>query len=239
MAKTRARFARLSVSTTLAKLKRSRPLNHDVFINCPFDADYTQCFEAILFVVCIAGYSVRCALEDDDAGDVRFDKLCRLIEASDRSIHDLSRTSPSAEGLPRFNMPFELGLMMGAKKFGGRRQRRKRAVIMVKERFVMPKFLSDLAGNDPAAHGDNPHRVIAIIRDHLEFSRDGTRLPGAQKLAKQFSKFKSDLPKLAAAQYLELNELDPYANYRDYLDLVLSYCQTVAEKAREAYLTKR
>ena len=34
----------------------------------------------------IGGYEPRCALEDSDAGDIRFDKLCRLIAESDHII---------------------------------------------------------------------------------------------------------------------------------------------------------
>jgi len=42
--------------------------------------------------VMVSGYKVRCALEDDDAANIRFDKLRRLIRESPRTIHDLSRT---------------------------------------------------------------------------------------------------------------------------------------------------
>jgi hypothetical protein len=100
--------------------------NRNVFINCPFDADYRACFEALLFTVMVSGYRVRCALEDDDAANIRFDKLRRLIRESPRTIHDLS-TELGENELPRFNMPFELGLAMGAKHFavqnGGKTQR--------------------------------------------------------------------------------------------------------------------
>jgi hypothetical protein len=90
-------------------------INRNVFINCPFDADYRASFEALLFTVMVSGYKVRCALEDGDAANIRFDKLRRLIRESPRTIHDLSRTELGENELPRFNMPFELGLAMGAK----------------------------------------------------------------------------------------------------------------------------
>ena len=165
-------------------------LNASVFINCPFDDAYRLCFEAILFSVTMSGYQVRCALEEDDAGDVRFEKLCELIADSDRTIHDLSRTATGADGLPRFNMPIELGLMMGARQYGRGRQKAKRAVIMVAEKFVMPRFLSDLAGNDPKAHGSSPREVIRIIRDHLHTDPAGKRLPGAAHMADLLEEFR-------------------------------------------------
>ena len=78
-------------------------MNEHVFINCPFDEEYRDCFEAILFTLTyIAGYSARSALEEDDSGDIRFEKLCRLIETCDTTLHDLSRVEVSTSGLPRF-----------------------------------------------------------------------------------------------------------------------------------------
>jgi hypothetical protein len=97
---------------------KSRALN--VFINCPFDEGYKSCFEALIFTITASGYQVRCALEENNAGNIRFDKLCQLIEASDRSVHDLSRVELNPLGFPRFNMPFEFGLCLGAKRFGGK-----------------------------------------------------------------------------------------------------------------------
>ena len=128
----------------------------------------------------------RCALEENDAGDIRFDKLRKLIAESNYSIHDLSRTKSGTEGLPRFNMPFELGFMMGAKHFGGPKQRAKRACIMVAKDYVLPKYLSDLAGNDPAAHGGDPREVIRIVRDHFHRDPVGGRLPGRCALGLPF-----------------------------------------------------
>jgi hypothetical protein len=86
----------------LAKgLARAPSRNSDVFINCAFDDDYRPCFEATLFTVTISGYRPRCALEENDAGDIRFDKLRRLLAESDHTIHDLSRTESRTQGRPR------------------------------------------------------------------------------------------------------------------------------------------
>jgi hypothetical protein len=97
----------------------------NVFINCPFDDDYKASFEALIFCVTTSGYRVRCALEENNAADIRLEKLYRLIKESGKSIHDLSRVDLGSNGLPRFNMPFELGLFMGASKFGGKSHRQR------------------------------------------------------------------------------------------------------------------
>ena len=172
--------------------------NRNVFINCPFDADYRASFEALVFTIAASGYHVRCALEDEDGADIRFDKLCRLIQQSQKTIHDLSRTELGQNELPRFNMPFELGLAVGAKRFGDRRQRKKSALVMIAEPYRLPAYLSDLAGSDPVAHGRQPHQVIRIVRRYLHATPAGDPLPGPQRLIDRFEQFRRDLPGIAA-----------------------------------------
>jgi hypothetical protein len=143
---------------------RPRALDRNVFINCPFDEDFRPCFEALLFAVAAAGYKVRCALEDADSAAIRFEKLRKLIRECPRTIHDLSRIELSKDALPRFNMPFELGLAMGAKYFGDPRQRWNTALIMVRKDYVLSAYLSDLGGNDPVAHNGDPDEVVPLSR---------------------------------------------------------------------------
>ena len=93
---------------------------HDnVFINCPFDSAYKPLFDAIVFAVHDCGFVARCALEEGDASQVRIDKIYNIIEDCRYGIHDISRTElDEVSGLPRFNMPLELGIFLGAKRFG-------------------------------------------------------------------------------------------------------------------------
>ena|SRR6266446_7894154 len=79
--------------------------HRDVFVNCPFDSDYKQQFNALIFTIYDCGFYPRCALEAVDSGQLRFQKICQLILKSPYGIHDLSRIEldPSTQ-LPRFNM---------------------------------------------------------------------------------------------------------------------------------------
>ncbi len=187
-----------------------------VFINCPFDQNYRELFEAVLFAIAACGYKARCALEEDDSGSIRFDKLCRLISESQRSIHDLSRVEVGYNDLPRFNMPFELGLAIGAKQFGGVRHRNKTSLIMVREPYLLPAYLSDLGGNDPKAHGGSPGKVIGIVRKYLGSRPNQAPLPGQQNLLDRFEQFQTDLPRLGAALHIRHTELNALENYADY-----------------------
>ena len=206
--------------------------NSDVFINCPFDDDYLPCFEALLFVITISDYRVRCALEDDDSGDIRFDKLCRLIADCDHTIHYLSRTQLGDVGLPRFNMPFELGLMMGARCFGSKQQRQKRACVMVAAPFVLPRYLSDIAGNDPIEHSNQPKNIIRIVRDHFHSDPKGRALPGAQHFNDLFDSFRADLPKLATTARLTVDEVHARRGYRNYMDMLRAFREALPEIAK-------
>lgn len=212
----------------MARTPRSLPArNGDIFVNCPFDDAYLECFQALLFAVTYSGYQARCALEESNAGAIRFDKLCRLILDCDDSIHDLSRTETGMHGLPRFNMPFELGLMMGARQFGSRNQRRKRACIMVARDYVLPVYMSDLAGNDVASHGGNPREVIRIVRDHLHHSPVGNLLPGAERMAALHDQFLTDLPELARRVQLTTREVHARLGYRNFMEVLRVFCATV------------
>lgn len=206
-------------------------LNGDVFINCPFDDAYLPCFEALLFAITLSGYRVRCALEESDAGDIRFAKLRRLIADSDDTIHDLSRTSVGEHGFPRFNMPFELGLALGARLFGDGRQRLKRACVMVSRPYTLPRYLSDMAGSDPAYHGDDPRAVIRIVRDHLHNSPDGHRLPGAAHMIALYDRFTADRPELARRASLTEAETQARLGYRNFMDMLRAFCATLPEVA--------
>ena len=42
----------------------------DVFINCPFSADYRDNFQATVFAVVRSGFNPRCARENDEGGEV-------------------------------------------------------------------------------------------------------------------------------------------------------------------------
>jgi hypothetical protein len=164
------------------------------------------------------------ALEESDSGDIRLDKLVRLIRESPRSFHDLSRIETGEDEVPRFNMPFELGLALGAKRFG--RRPRDQIKIMVGERYRLPAYLSDLGGNDPDAHEKDPAKVIRIVRNFLQRSPQGGVLPGPSKIAADFATFKARLPAIAADIDFRPDEVHGYHDYPTF-----AWCVTAFLKA--------
>lgn len=199
----------------------------DVFMNCPFDKNYEPLFAAIVFTITASGYRPRCALEEENGADIRLDKLCRIIGECQRSIHDLSRVQVGTEALPRFNMPFELGMVIGAKRFGRKAYQSISALIMVHEAYQMPAFLSDLAGNDPHAHNNQVANVIRIVRNFLSTYPGGGPLPGPAAILADFQEFQGEIPALAAAIRHKPDEINPFSSYPEYSVMLSAYLKNL------------
>lgn len=199
--------------------RKRRPSSRNVFINCPFDDDYAASFQALIFVVSACGFRARCAREMDDASETRLDKLYGIIESCRYGIHDLSRTEldPTYE-LPRFNMPLELGLFLGAKRYGDEEQKKKRCLILDTEPYRFQKFISDLAGMDIHAHGGAPERAIAETRDWLA-TASKRQLPSTKRLVEHYAAFRAALPELCDLLHLDADRL----LFADYERLVLGW----------------
>lgn len=187
-----------------------------VFINCPFDPGYRPLFQATVFAVYDCGFDPRCALEIYDSGQVRIDKIMRLIECCRYGVHDISRTEADAiNGLPRFNMPLELGIFLGAQRFGNGRHKNKSCLVMDRERYRYQKFLSDIAGQDIWSHDGQISKVISTVRDWLSTATGGKPLPGGGRIAERFANFSAELPAIATAFHLDPNELT-FKNYANF-----------------------
>lgn len=186
----------------------ARSRSRGVFINCAFDSQFAPIFQAIVFAVARSGFQARCALETDDASENRFTKIQRIIEDCPFGIHDISRTEVDGNPpLPRFNMPLELGVYLGAKRFGEGMQRRKRVLILDTEQYRYQRFISDIAGQDIKAHGGSAAQVIEIVANWLRQHTNVTNIPGGAAVAQEFSRFQADLPIILEARSLTAGDM--------------------------------
>jgi hypothetical protein len=200
------------------------PYDRQVFINCPFDKTYLPLLRAMVFVLKACGYVPRCALEADNAAEVRVEKILRIIGECGLSIHDISRTQLDRKSrLPRFNMPFELGLFLGAAKLGGSHHQRKGALILDVEKFRYQKFLSDIAGQDIKAHANDEALLIGAIREWLN-SHCQQVLPGKAALLTQYRSFQKQLPIMRKTMKLKAHEV----SFVDWSKLIGAWLQTTA-----------
>lgn len=183
----------------------SRPdYEQSVFINCPFDDDYRPLFHAVVFTVHVLGLVPRCSLEAANSGSVRIHTIISLIESCRWGIHDISRTELNANGLPRFNMPLELGIFLGAQRLGSRSQKRKSCVVLDRDRYRYQEFISDIAGQDIASHAGEPAKAVTAVRNWLATCITSRSFPGGRDIAARFGQFQRDLP--ATCEKLKIQE---------------------------------
>ncbi len=202
----------------------SRRYSNSVFINCPFDGEYKRIFDALVFAVFDCGYVARCTLEIDDASRARIENILTIIGECKFGIHDISRTELSeGSGLPRFNMPLELGLFLGAARFGSGQQREKRCLVLDRERYRYQRYISDIAGQDIKSHDDDPEVAIARVRDWLNNDSLGSNvmMPGGVIMARRYERFTSELPGMCETLHLEPHEL----TFNDLANMVSGWLQ--------------
>ena len=135
------------------------------FLNIPYDSSYDELFLAYIAGLAAFGIRPRATLELTDAVR-RLDRIFELITSCRYSFHDLSMVhlDRSAPETPRFNMPFELGVVVGWQQ----------AVPSAHTWFVfesapyrIQKSLSDLNGTDPFIYGGSPEGLLREIRNAL------------------------------------------------------------------------
>lgn len=177
-----------------------------VFINCPFTPDYRPLMDAIVFTVLACGFRPRAALEAGNGGDVRVDKIMRLIQECSYSIHDLSAVElDPVNSLPRFNMPFELGLAIGLKR--GSKPRHS-FLILERVRYTSQRCLSDIAGQDLQAHEGDTTRLITGVRNWLRTeSRRTKTILGPRVIIAAYTEFQAALPGMCDAAGIEPDQL--------------------------------
>lgn len=199
-----------------------------VFLNCPFDEEYKPLFWAMIFAIHDCGFVARCALEVDDSSDTRISKIYNIIRSCRLGIHDISRTElDSKSKLPRFNMPLELGIFLGAKRFGESKQRDKRCLVLDRERYRFQKFCSDIAGQDIKAHANEIGRAVTAVRDWLrQYAPPSAAIPGGRAIFSRYRLFQEALPLMCEEAQVEEDEL----TYVDRHKFVVGWLRTNSQR---------
>lgn len=118
-------------------------LDPQVFINCPFDAAYNNLFRTLVFTLSYLDHIPVFSVSETST-DFRLISIINLIQHSNPGVHDLSwHTSKNADELSRFNLPFELGLDIGCKLFGGKKYAHKKIIILDHSPHDYDRYLGD------------------------------------------------------------------------------------------------
>ena len=142
------------------------------------------------------------------------------IAESAYGIHDISRTElDSDNGLPRFNMPLELGVFLGCKRYGGRKQRLKCCLVLDREKYRYQKFVSDIAGQDVRSHDANPRVAVSQVRKFLRTQSRRSDIPGETRIWNRFRLFLDKLPALCEELEITVAELE----FVDYQNFVIAW----------------
>jgi hypothetical protein len=194
-------------------------LNSDIFINCPFTKDYSPFYDAAIFAIIYCSCVPRCSREFPENSSYRLENICALIGQSRLAIHDISYTKldkhrDTGEELPRFNMPLELGLFIGATKFGDQSLPAKKCLIFDRDEHRFRAFISDLNGYDISPHEDVPSKMVATIASWLRDELRNDNIPGGTYIMEKFAEFQADLPTILELMRLQRSELS-FQSYRN------------------------
>jgi hypothetical protein len=90
-------------------------------------------------------------------------------------------------------MPLELGLDLGCRRYGKPHHQEKVILVLDVERYRYQRFLSDIAGQDIAAHRNNVETTITAVRNWLRLELDPSlfKTPVVQEFMHDTRLFKS------------------------------------------------
>src|SRR5580698_464094 len=138
-----------------------------VFLNIPYDPQFTRLYLAYITALSAMSFLPRATL--GITGNRRLDRI--------------------APRTPRFNMPFELGLVVAWSK--AHPQHKWFVFESVKRR--LNKSLSDLDGTDPYIHGG---KVRGVMREVCNAFVSPVKQPTVPRIMKMYRELRRDCPRI-------------------------------------------
>jgi hypothetical protein len=136
----------------------------DVLINAPFDTPFERQYLALIAGLVSLGLNPRSVLELS-AADGRLGRLVKIIRTCRFSVHDLSRVQLARRPpfrVPRFNMPFELGLAVAVAQGGGHD-----CFLLEAKQGRLTHTLNDMNAFDASIHEGTVDGMVDAILDHF------------------------------------------------------------------------
>jgi hypothetical protein len=130
-------------------------------------------------------------------------------------------------------MPLELGVFLGAKRFGDAEQNAKRCLVFDSKPFQYQKYASDIAGQDISCHDGLPNRVVAEVRNWLAGYSAEPLLSGSV-VFERLERFSSELDGICEVEKHERIEL----SYVDYLRSVQAFVASKSDSMETGLETR-
>jgi hypothetical protein len=192
----------------------------NVFINFSFETTASKpLFNVVVFTVISYNLVPRTVLEVSDSSSVRLQRLMSIISECHLSIHNISSTSVAGDLHPRFNVPLELGLFVGAQRFDFGRGRDRYSLLLSDDAFQLRKLISDINGSDVASHSNDPQKALKIVSAWINNMSKAPSVIDHDVLWNRYKGFSSDLPKICRHLKLSVEEL----TFPDYYKLVIAW----------------
>jgi hypothetical protein len=193
-----------------------------VFINMPICRSYNKLQFAFIFVLFYMNLFPRSASEVIGRPELRYAVIRDLIERSRFSIHDLSYVTLDPESnLPRFNMPFELGMARGCFEYHPN-GRHKRLFVFSRKAHEYRICCSDIQGLDYDFHEKDYRRVLTCLRSWFEADVDFSLARG-DELVRLFDRYYDWVKRSCRSEFshpINVEEL----TFREKLKFTQHYC---------------
>lgn len=211
--------ARKQKKKVIVKKKTQSPSDYEnnVFLNSPLSIKYIPLFLAQIFTVIDCGFIPRTIMEDIESRTSRINKIFAIISNSKYAIHDISPIIDK-HSLPKFNMPFELGIFLAIQRLETSTTDRRYSLIIEKDKYRYSRYLSDIAGMDIHSHNNDPIKIISIIRNWFFRVSGRKAIPSATLIYKSFRKELSQICK-------KLNIQKDAITFADYSIIVRSWLE--------------
>ena len=191
--------------------ERGRAERYSAFLNIPYDHAFENLYLAYIAGLSAFGLIPRATLEIPTS-QRRLERILKLIQKCAYSIHDLSRVQLDVKSprVPRFNMPFELGLAV-AQNAGNRKQN---WYVCETVPYRINKSLSDLNGTDVRIHDGTVRGVFGAL---CEIFVRKSRQPSVQEMYHIYLVLRRNLPTIMR----QAGARDPYGA-RVFRDLIFA-----------------
>lgn len=110
--------------------------------------------------------------------------------------------------LPRFNMPYELGLDIGCAEFGNKKFKEKKILILETDRYHYQKVLSDISGQDIENHDNDPATLIRKFRNWLSATDNNKTYPSGNVVWIAYNQFFADITKILSSKGFTDEEIE-------------------------------